>query len=154
MRRTASVLLIAMSTVADISFSSEYERLSFNFESYAAEGLEGSYTGLKCERVNIDHVVSLKDAHDSGAHSWTSEAKEIFANDRKNHLVACRSVNSSKGSAGPKDFLRRSRDGVGIDYKIVNFCGYVDLYYTIKVSYGLSFESNDSEIFGACGIEI
>ena len=34
-------------------------------------------------------------------------------------MPSCGRVNSSEGSAVPNDFLRRSRDGKGLDYKIV-----------------------------------
>ncbi len=43
-------------------------------------------------------------------------------------LAPCGRVNSSKGSARPKDFLRRSNDGKGLEYKIVRFCEYVEKY--------------------------
>jgi hypothetical protein len=37
-------------------------------------------------------------------------------------VPSCGRVNSSKGSEGPSDFLRRSRDGRGLEYDIVRFC--------------------------------
>jgi hypothetical protein len=61
-------------------------------------------------------------------------------------------VNSSKGSEGPSDFLRRSRDGRGLEYEIVRFCEYVQKYYAVKVKYGLSFEDNEIHPFEGCGI--
>ena len=63
-------------------------------------------------------------------------------------------MNSSKGSAGPKDFLRRSNDGKGLEYEIVRFCEYVRKYYAVKAEYGLSFEANDSATFEKCGVRI
>jgi hypothetical protein len=56
-------------------------------------------------------------------------------------------VKNSKGSAGPSDFLRRSNDGKGLEYKIVRFCEYVQKYYSVKVKYGFSLEDNDSATF-------
>ena len=99
-------------------------------------------------------MVSLKDAYDSGAASWGAPKKEVFANDRSNHVPSCGRVNSSKGSAGPKDFLRRSNDGVGLEYEIVSFCEYVRRYYAVKVRYGLSLADNDSVTFKSCGMAI
>ena len=55
---------------------------------------------------------------------------------------------------GPKDFLRRSNDGKGLEYEIVRFCGYVQKYYAVKVKYGLSFQDNDSATFEQCGVSI
>ena len=68
-------------------------------------------------KTNIDHVVSLKDAFDSGAYKWSTNKKKKFSNDRSNHVSSCYKINSSKGSATPKHFLRRSNDGKGLEYK-------------------------------------
>ena len=97
-------------------------------------------------------LISLKDAYESGAASWGASKKEAFANDRSNHVPSCGRVNSSKGSEGPSDFLRRSRDGRGLEYDIVRFCEYVQKYYAVKVKYGLSFSGNKAHPFEGCGI--
>ena len=65
-------------------------------------------------------------------------------------MPSCGRVNSSKGSEGPSDFLRRSRDGKGLEYEIVKFCEYVQRYYAVKVKYGLSLVSNDKKVFRLC----
>ena len=69
-------------------------------------------------------------------------------------MPSCGCVNSSKGSAVPKDFLRRSRDGKGLDYEIIRFCEYVQKYYAVKVKYELSFKSNKAKLFKRCGINL
>ena len=104
---------------ASISFTDGYTRKDFNYRSYKPNNAIGFYTGKTCDFINRDHVVSLKDAYESGAANWSASKKQSFANDRQNHVPSCGRVNSSKGSAVPKDFLRRSRDGKGLDYKIV-----------------------------------
>ena len=129
-----------------------YNRDSFYFQSYKPNASIGFYTNKSCDFINIDHVVSLKDAYDSGAASWSTYKKRTFANDKANHVPSCGRVNSSKGSAGPKDFLRRSNDGKGLEYKIVRFCEYVQKYYAVKVKYGLSFKGNEMHPFKGCGI--
>jgi len=63
-------------------------------------------------------------------------------------------VNSSKGSEGPSDFLRRSRDGRGLEYEIIRFCEYVQKYYAVKVKYGLSLKNNSAKTFEPCGITL
>ena len=63
-------------------------------------------------------------------------------------------MNSSKGSAGPKDFLRRSNDGKGLEYEIVRYCDYVRKYHAVKIKYDLSFTSNDQTTFADCGVAI
>ena len=67
-------------------------------------------------------------------------------------MPSCGRVNSSKGSEGPSDFLRRSRDGRGLEYEIVRFCEYVQKYHAVKVKYGLSFKGNEMHSFEGCGI--
>ena len=136
------------------SFADSYDRSAFGFKSYKASTTIGFYTNQACDRVNIDHVVSLKDAYESGAFSWSDAKKEVFANDRSNHVPSCSRVNSSKGSEGPSDFWRRSSDGRGLDYEIVNFCEYVHKYYAVKKQYRLSFKNNRAKPFERCGLRL
>ena len=142
------------SLITSAVVAGSYNRDSFFYQSYKPNTSIGFYTNQSCDFINIDHVVSLKDAYDSGAALWSASRKQTFANDRSNHVPSCGRVNSSKGSAGPKDFLRRSNDGKGLEYEIVRFCEYVQRYYAMKVEYGLSFEGNDSATFEQCGVGI
>ena len=105
---------------------------------------------MECEDIEIDHVVSLADAHESGAALWSDAEKALFANDRSNHVAACASINRSKGSSTPSDFLRKSSDGVGVEFRFVDFCGYVARYVAVKEAYQLSFENNDEETLEGC----
>ena len=143
-------LFLLLVCVASLSLASGYDRDAFNYQSYKPNTPLGFYTGKVCDYVNIDHLVSLKDAYESGAASWSASKKKAFANDRFNHVPSCSRVNSSKGSAGPHDFLRRSRDGRGLDYKILRWCDYVNRYQAVKIKYKLSFEGNHKQIFAAC----
>jgi hypothetical protein len=143
--------------LASLSLANTYDRKDFNYRSYKPNTSIGFYTNKTCDFINIDHIdhiVSLKDAYESGAASWSASKKESFANDRANHVPSCGRVNSSKGSEGPSDFLRRSRDGRGLEYEIVRFCEYVQKYYAVKVKYGLSLVSNDKKTFGKCGLSV
>ena len=142
---------IAIGT-ASLSFADGYERKEFNYRSYKPNTSTGFYTNKTCDFINIDHIASLKDAYESGAASWGASRKKAFANDRSNHVPSCGRVNSSKGSEGPSDFLRRSNDGKGLEYEIVRFCEYVQKYYAVKVEYGLSFSGNKAHPFEGCGI--
>jgi hypothetical protein len=142
---------IAIGTIS-VSYADSYDRKDFNYRSYKPNTSIGFYTNKTCDLINIDHIVSLKDAYESGAASWGDSKKESFANDTFNHVPSCGRVNSSKGSEGPRDFLRRSRDGRGLEYEIVRFCEYVQKYYAVKVKYGLSFRNNEPRPFKTCGI--
>jgi hypothetical protein len=144
---------IALSIVSP-AFADGYDRKEFNYRSYKPNTSIGFYTNKTCDFINIDHIVSLKDAYESGASSWSASKKKTFANDRSNHVPSCGRVNSSKGSEGPSDFLRRSNDGKGLEYEIVRFCEYVQKYYAVKVKYELSFKSNKAKLFKKCGINL
>tara|TARA_B110000093_G_scaffold46445_1_gene49650 strand:+ start:99 stop:590 length:492 start_codon:yes stop_codon:yes gene_type:complete len=138
-------LWLASGVIAD-----SYDRKDFNYYSYKPNTAIGFYTGKTCDFINIDHVVSLKDAYESGAANWSASKKETFANDRRNHVPSCGRVNSSKGSAAPKDFLRRSRDGKGLDYQIVRWCEYVTKYHSVKLAYQLMTSNNDQKLLASC----
>jgi len=101
-------LVLILLCVASAAYVEGYNRSDFNYRSYKPDASIGFYTSQPCALINIDHIVSLKDAYDSGGASWGASKKESFANDRGNHVPSCGRVNSSKGSAGPSDFLRRS----------------------------------------------
>ena len=141
-------------TIVSLASANSYDRKEFNYRSYKPNTSIGFYTNKACDFINIDHIVSLKDAYESGASSWSASRKKAFANDRSNHVPSCGRVNSSKGSEGPSDFLRRSRDGRGLEYEIVRFCEYVQKYYVVKVKYALSFKGNKRRPFESCGITL
>lgn len=130
-----------------------YSRDSYSYFSYPSNISTGFYTGMKC-LTNIDHVVSLKDAHKSGGFNWSSSKRARFANDRSNHVPSCKRINSSKGSSTPKDFFRKSSDGRGLDYVIKNRCAYVEIYFKVKRKYNLTFANNAPEVFAQCGITL
>jgi hypothetical protein len=145
------ILIFSLSIlVATPAIGGGYDRKDFNYRSYKPGTDIGFYTNQPCDFINIDHIVSLKDAYESGAASWSDSKKKTFANDRANHVPSCGRVNSSKGSSVPKDFLRRSNDGKGLDYKIVRWCEYVTKYHSVKQAYDLSFIANDRSIFERC----
>ena len=139
--------------ISKINAEDKYNRNSIHFHSYPTKIKIGYYTKKYC-KTNIDHVVSLKDAFDSGAFNWTLDQKKHFANDKENHVPSCHKNNSSKGSATPKDFLRRSNDKKGLEYEIINFCNYVGIYFKIKKKYKLSFKNNNSDLFNKCSIKL
>lgn len=130
-----------------------YARNLYGYESYPTYSPKGFYTGQTCD-TNIDHVVSLKDAHESGASRWTITERITFSNDRLNHVPSCSRVNSSKGSSTPSDFFRKSNDGRGMDYEIRTKCAYLGIYYQVKRKYQLSLSNNDPSLFASCGLDI
>ena len=145
-----TLFLIAQSLYAE----GGYSRSDFNYKSYKPKTSVGFYTGQVCSAIDIDHVVSLRDAYDTGGASWSLSKKQAFVNDKANHVPACASVNRSKGASTPSDFLRKSKDGKGLEYEIVTFCEYVVIYHSVKLKYELSFDGNRRDTFKECGITL
>ena len=145
-----SVIILTSFCLASFAIADSYDRKDFNYRSYKPNTSIGFYTNKACDFINIDHIVSLKDAYESGAASWGDSEKQTFANDRSNHVPSCGRVNSSKGSVVPKDFLRRSKDRKGLDYKIVRWCEYVAIYKAMKTKYQLTFANNDRKLLSDC----
>ncbi len=102
-----------------------------------------SYTGrtfTSASDVDIDHLVPLKWAWDHGAHSWSDEKRQQFANDRLNLFVVESSVNTEKSSQGPMSWLppnARFR------------CQYVTRFAQVVLKYDLALESDEEASFGA-----
>ena len=58
-------------------------------------------------QVDVDHMVPLKNAHNSGGWAWNPAAKENYANslEEDDHLIAVASrANRSKGARGPEEW--------------------------------------------------
>ena len=152
----ASYFLLLLLVTTTASAQHLYSRSDFNYQSYKPNASTGFYTGQTCSAIDIDHVVSLKDAYDSGggASSWSLSKKQAFANDKANHVPSCAPINRSKGASTPSVFLRKSNNGKGLEYEIVTFCEYVDIYHSVKLKYGLSFDGNRRDTFKSCGVAI
>ncbi len=59
-------------------------------------------------RVDIDHMVPLAEAWDSGARTWTSAVREAFANDlgdSRSLVGVTDSVNAAKGDQDPRTWM-------------------------------------------------
>lgn len=90
------------------------------------------YTGERVDgrsEIDIDHRVSLHDAWDSGAHAWTDEQREAFANDESNLIATSDDVNRAKSDQGPDEWRPPARSG---------WCDYATGYRATKTAYGLA----------------
>ena len=59
-------------------------------------------------QLDIDHLVPLKEAHESGGYAWDAQTRQAYANDLRdpNHLIAVdRSLNRQKGARDPAEWL-------------------------------------------------
>jgi hypothetical protein len=68
----------------------------------------GTYTGrtfTRADRVDIEHIVALSEAHRLGGSEWSRVRKLQLATDRINLLVVDRSENRRKGDRGPDRYM-------------------------------------------------
>ncbi len=149
-----AMVFILLAITQSLYAADGYSRSDFNYKSYKPNTSIGFYTGQTCSTIDVDHVVSLKDAYDSGGASWSLSKKQSFANDKANHIPSCASINRPKGASVPSEFLRKSNDGKGLEYEIVTFCEYVGIYHSVKLKYELSFDGNRRDTFKSCDITI
>ncbi|MFB9465147.1 HNH endonuclease family protein [Streptomyces cinereospinus] len=84
--------------------------------------------------VDIDHLVPLAEAWDSGADSWTTSRRQSFANDltRPQLLAVTDDVNQSKGDQDPATWMPS---------RTTYRCTYVRAWVQVKYYYGLSVDS-------------
>ncbi len=99
-----------------------------------------AYDGLsttKASSLDIDHVVALKEAWDSGAWNWTSARRKSFANDlgdsRSLRAVSAAS-NRSKSDKDPAQWLP----------PLASFrCTYASEWVVVKVRWSLSVDTRE-----------
>ena len=84
--------------------------------------------------VDIDHMVPLAEAWDSGAGAWTTAQRQGFANDvtRPQLIAVTDNVNQSKGDKDPAEWMPPTSS-----YK----CTYVRAWVHVKKHYNLSVDS-------------
>jgi hypothetical protein len=96
------------------------------------------YTGniyTSAKDLDIDHIVPLAWAHAHGAHSWSSDLREKFANDRVNLLAVQASANRQKGAKGPLEWLPSNKA-----YQ----CQYVTRFHRIVLTYKLQYSDYEA----------
>ena len=82
--------------------------------------------------LDIDHMVPLGDAHESGTWKWPAERRETYANylkDLQRLIAVTRSTNRSKGARGPDEWKPEDRS---------YWCQHAVDWITIKDSWNLT----------------
>ncbi len=102
--------------------------------------------------VDVDHVVALKEAWESGARSWSSTNRTRLANDLafgRSLVAVTDNVNASKGDRDPAQWLP-PRSSV--------HCRYATTWVLIKYRWRLSIDSAETSrlsslLSGDCGAQ-
>lgn len=86
--------------------------------------------------VDIDHVVPLKEAWDSGAWSWTPARRVAYSNDLSDDrtlIAVSASSNRSKADKDPSNWLPQAGD----------VCRYLGDWVSVKARWGLSMDQSE-----------
>lgn len=96
---------------------------------------DASYTATAS--LDIDHMVALAEAWDSGAQAWTTTRRQAFANDLGDDrtLVAVKdSVNQAKSDQDPAEWMPPSDTAV---------CRYVAEWVAVKIRWRLTADTTE-----------
>lgn len=99
-------------------------------------------THHKAKLVDIDHLIPLKHANDSGGARWSRAQKEKFANDPENLVITNRSYNRQKGAKTISQWLPVHKRYA---------CKYIKDWFKLKKKYGLEIKAD--EIYTADSIK-
>jgi hypothetical protein len=88
--------------------------------------------------LDVDHVVPLKEAWDSGASSWTSSRRQAFANDLsdpRSLIAVSASQNRSKGDKDPSNWIPSQSSYL---------CTYLSDWIAIKARWNLTMDQSEA----------
>ena len=101
------------------------------------------YTGEEIsdpKMVDIDHIVPLKNAHESGAHAWEDWERSLFFNSPGNLRAVSMSANRSKGNQGPSEWLPPD-----MGFR----CQFVKDWLSVKNKWGLEMDCKEAQATSA-----
>lgn len=89
--------------------------------------------------LDIDHVVALHEAWQSGAAEWDAATREAFANDldyRGSLVAVTASSNRSKSDRDPAEWRPPEREA---------WCAFSKIWVTVKIRWGLAADEDEIE---------
>jgi len=93
--------------------------------------------------LDIDHLVPLKEAHDSGAAAWSQSRKQEFANDLSHPealIAVYNGANRAKGAHDPASWLPPN-----VAYR----CAYIRAWMQVKDHWGLTMDRDEARAVAA-----
>lgn len=91
----------------------------------------------KASKVDIDHLIPLKHAYESGGLEWSRQKKEQFSNDPENLVITNLKYNRTKGAKTILEWLP-------IDRKYA--CKYVSDWFYVKNKYQLKVTKEEKSV--------
>lgn len=94
-------------------------------------------TWTKSFQVQIDHLVPLAEAWDSGAHTWDASTRLSYANDlgdRRSLVPTTTSLNYEKLAGDPPSYIPK-----------VNACRYITSWIAVKLRWDLSVDLREHD---------
>ena len=98
------------------------------------------YTGItyyKASDMDIDHIVPLKHAYETGGAKWDRNTKRKFANDMENLLSVEDNTNQEKGCKSPVEWMPPNKG---------YWKQYAEQWLHIKNKYKLNISDNERRI--------
>lgn len=88
------------------------------------------------KKVDIDHLIPLKNAHETGGAAWSKNEREVFANDPENLVITNLSYNRKKGAKGIDGWLPVHKDYA---------CKYIKDWVKLKKKYRLLMTDKEQQ---------
>lgn len=92
---------------------------------------------IDAAKLDVDHMVPLAEAWDSGASAWDDKRRELYANDQtdKIHLIAVTGAsNRSKSDRDPSEWMPSNK---------AYHCQYIANWVSIKIRWSLSVDEKE-----------
>jgi hypothetical protein len=99
-------------------------------------------TWTRASDVDIDHLIPLKEAWESGAHRWNNNEREKLANDLQHPQLwaVTDNINQSKSDRDPADWKPPVR---------AFWCRYAGAWIDVKHHYRLTVDANEKKALRA-----